>query len=100
MKKKEVKQKKNEPAKKSVRKKVNYMAHMGGMPEYNQPELAAFKVLTVNVQNAEALHRLAKLIGQPITDKTRYFWYPALENEAALNKRWSNENEEKTKKKK
>jgi hypothetical protein len=92
MKKKEQKPKTKKEAtkpEKVTRKKVDYAAHMKGMPSFEQPELAPHKVLIVNFQDAEAVHKFAKLVGQLITDKTRYIWYPGLPNEVALDKRWS-----------
>jgi hypothetical protein len=82
-------QKKAAKEEKPKRKKVDYDAHMKGMPAFTQPELAPHKILIVNFQDAEAVHKFAKLVGQLITDKTRYIWYPELPNEVALDKRWS-----------
>lgn len=63
--------------------------HWKGMPEFNQPGIKPVKVLTVNFESNEAMHKFSKLVGQLITAKTRSIWYPKVVEESALDKRWS-----------
>ena len=48
-----------------------------GMPEFNQPEAEAWKVLKVRFRNEEDLREFAEKIGQTnITLKTKGIWFP------------------------
>ena len=64
-------------------------SHWKGMPEFNQPEGGPMKALIVNFENMEDVHKFSKLIGQPITAKTKFVWYPGVPIEGAIDKRWS-----------
>lgn len=48
-----------------------------GMPEYNMQDLNG-RVITVHFKTEEDVQNFAKAIGQAITDKTHYLWYPYL----------------------
>ncbi len=72
-----------------LRKKFDPKAHWKGMPEFNQPDAGPIKALIVNFENMENVHKFAKLIGQPITAKTKFVWYPEVPFEGAIDKRWS-----------
>ena len=50
-----------------------------GMPEFNQKDLSAWKSITVHFKNLDDLDEFAKLIKQPLTEKTRAIWYPKVE---------------------
>lgn len=72
-----------------------------GMPEFHQPNAGPVKSLIVNFQTMEDVHQFAKIIGgQLITAKTRSVWYPAVPEELALDKRWSDAQPSKVKTKK
>ncbi len=60
-----------------------------GMPEFNQPDAAPLKNLIVSFARAEDIIEFAKLVGQPITPKTRQIWYPHVPAETAMDRRWS-----------
>ena len=48
-----------------------------GMPEFEQPEAEAWKVLKVRFRNEDDLRNFAETIGQTnITLKTKGIWYP------------------------
>jgi hypothetical protein len=81
--------KKKPPIKKEAPKKFNHKEHWKGMPEFNQPDLKPVNQVLVNFQTAEDMHKFAKIMGQPITAKTRSIWYPYVESELALDKRWT-----------
>jgi len=51
-----------------------------GMPDFESKE-DAFKSLLVHFERQEDVDMFAKLIGQTITDKTKYVWYPRKEKE-------------------
>lgn len=47
-----------------------------GMPEFNQPEAGPFRTITVHFKDQAAVDAFAELIGQTLTDKTKWVWYP------------------------
>lgn len=54
-----------------------------GMPEFDQPEAEAWKVLKVRFRNQEDLMEFAAAIDQMnITTKTKAIWYPPLDKKA------------------
>jgi hypothetical protein len=54
-----------------------------GMPEYNQPDAGPFRTMLVHFNDQAAVDAFAALVGQNITDKTKYVWYPKQEKTAA-----------------
>lgn len=62
------------------------------MPEFNQENKAPIKSIIVNFASKEDMHKFAKLVGQLITAKTRFIWFPELKEEPYTDKRWSNGN--------
>ena len=54
-----------------------------GMPEFEQPEAEAWKVLKVRFRNEDDLREFAAAIEQlNITNKTKAIWYPPLDKKA------------------
>lgn len=96
MKKKAVKKAAPKKAAIPTKKKINYEEHWQGMPEFVQSGLDPVKSLIVNFSTKEDMHKFSKLVGQPITHKTRFIWYPFVPDEKYIDKRWS---DKKTKKK-
>lgn len=70
-------------------KRFDPKEHWKGMPEFHQPDAGPVKQLIVNFENMENVHKFSKLIGQPITAKTKFVWYPEVPIEGAIDKRWS-----------
>ncbi len=62
-----------------------------GMPEFSQKNLEAFKTIMVNFEREEDMVAFAKLIGQPIGRTTKSIWYPKVEYDKILNKRYVDE---------
>jgi hypothetical protein len=60
----------------------NWKDHWRGMPEFIQDDLTPFKTIHVHFDNQEHVDRFAELVGQRITPKTRYIWYPRVEKGA------------------
>jgi hypothetical protein len=60
-----------------------------GMPEFQQNNAAAFKTIVVHFKDAEAVDLFANLIGQRITPKTRFVWYPQAEIERYVDKQYT-----------
>jgi hypothetical protein len=54
-----------------------------GMPDFNQPQAEAYKLVKIRFRNAEDYREFAELIGQRnMTPKTKSIWYPVLDKKA------------------
>ena len=62
-----------------------------GMPEFDQPEAEAWKVLKVRFRNEEDLNEFQKLIDQIVTTRTKSIWHPKLVRGATLQEVWVDE---------
>ena len=49
-----------------------------GMPDFNQPDGGPFRTIKVHCMDQAAVNAFAKLIGQKLTDKTKWVYYPEL----------------------
>jgi hypothetical protein len=67
---------------------VEWKKHWVGMPEFVQEDNPAYKKLIVSFRNKEDYEEFAKLIGQPLTEKTKTIWHPRLDREANSLLRW------------
>jgi hypothetical protein len=47
-----------------------------GMPEFEQPDAMAFRTIKVHFANQADVDAFAQLVGQSITEKTKFIWYP------------------------
>ncbi len=63
-------------------------AEWQGMPEFDQKDKTAFRSIPVHFKDQEAVDAFAALIGQTITDNTRFAWFPAIEIETYADKRY------------
>lgn len=62
-----------------------------GMPEFLQPNKKAFRSLALHFKDQAAVDAFAKLVGQTITPKTRFLWFPEIEIERYADKRYAAE---------
>lgn len=46
------------------------------MPEFEQDDLSPQRTIYIHFRNEEDVQEFAKLIGQKITEKKKYYWYP------------------------
>ena len=53
------------------------LEHWQGMPEFQQENLS-WKSITVRFETKEDYEAFAELVGQKMTDKTLFIWYPAM----------------------
>jgi hypothetical protein len=65
------------------------LAEWVGMPEFKQNSKVAFQTIAVHLKDQEAVDRFAALVGQPITNKTRFVWYPQAEIERYVDKAYT-----------
>lgn len=63
-------------------------AHWQGMPEYDQKDQMAYRTLYVHFADEQAVQDFAKLIGQALTEKTKYVWHPKQERVKAVDKEY------------
>lgn len=59
-----------------------------GMPEFNQEDKRAFRTLQVHFATDKDVQDFAQLVGQTITEKTRFLWYPRIIIETYADKRY------------
>jgi len=52
------------------------LASWKGMPEFIQDDLRGFRHLIVHFKDQEAVDSFAELVGQELSDKTRFIWWP------------------------
>ena len=50
-----------------------------GMPEFDNPDATAYQDIVMHFRNQEDVVEFGKLIGQGVTDKTKWLWFPKLE---------------------
>jgi len=60
-----------------------------GMPEYDQRDEMPYRTLHVHFNNDEDVAEFARLIGQSVTDKTKYLWFPHQEIAHHADKRYA-----------
>lgn len=53
--------------------------HWRGMPEYESEDQKGVQIIIVHFETREDVERFAELMGQNITDRTKWIWYPAKE---------------------
>jgi hypothetical protein len=52
-----------------------------GMPEFENEDKTAFRSIVVHFKDQGAVDKFAKLIKQPISEKTPMLWFPEIEIE-------------------
>lgn len=63
-------------------------AEWTGMPEFDQQDRKAFRSIAVHFKDQAKVDEFARLVGQLITEKTRYLWFPEIEIETYADKRY------------
>ena len=61
------------------------------MPEFVQEKQEPHAKIIVRFRNEEDLQKFAEAIGQPLTNKTKSIWFPALERGLNANKKWEDD---------
>lgn len=64
-------------------------AEWAGMPEFVQEDKTAFRSIPVHFKDQTAVDAFAALVGQTITEKTRFLWFPEIEIESYADKRYA-----------
>lgn len=67
---------------------LNPLAEWGGMPEFSQKDKTAFRSIVVHFRTQEDVDQFAKKVGLKITAQTRYLWFPDIEIERLVDKRY------------
>ena len=55
-----------------------------GMPDFNQPDGGPHRTIKVHFKDQTAVNVFAKLIGQKLSDRTKWVWYPEVARVAAV----------------
>ena len=66
---------------------LDYQEIWQGMPEFENEDQSPYKTIKVHFENDEDLNLFAELIGQNLTEKTKYIWYPKKERLDLINYR-------------
>ena len=69
------------------------MEEWAGMPEYISNNLKPFQTIKVHFERVEHRILFANLIGQTLTDKTPYVWYPEMQEMGTAHLRYVEEEE-------
>lgn len=70
---------------------IDPRAEWTGMPEFDQQDKSAFRSIPVHFKDQAALEKFAAVTGMKITDQTRFLWYPEIEIERYMDKRYRSE---------
>jgi len=68
--------------------KINPQDEWGGMPEFKQEDKTPQKQIIVSFKNEKDMQLFSELIGQKLTNKTKSIWYPKVEIEKYMDKRY------------
>jgi hypothetical protein len=68
---------------------VDPFAEWQGMPEFQQNSKVAYQTIAVHLKDAAAAAAFGSLLGQPITPRTRFVWYPQAEIERCMDKQYA-----------
>lgn len=60
-----------------------------GMPEFESDDINSWHKVVIHFRDDNDLKDFAKLIGQPINNKTRFAWYPFAERHSYITKRYA-----------
>jgi hypothetical protein len=55
--------------------------HWVGMPEYSSQEIKPYMTILVHFKGEQDYTKFAELIGQNLTERTKYIWFPKFINE-------------------
>lgn len=64
-------------------------AEWKNMPEFTQKDKTAFRSIPVHFKDQAALDAFAALIKQPISESTRYIWFPEIEIDRMADKQYA-----------
>ena len=69
----------------------NVFAEWKDMPEFFQEKQEPYQAIIVRFRCKEDVEAFSKLIGQPLTPKTKSIWHPNLVRGLNSHKRWHDE---------
>jgi ParB family transcriptional regulator, chromosome partitioning protein len=61
-----------------------------GMPDYDNQDKTAFRSLIVHFKDNGAVQEFCEVTNQRLSDKTKYIWFPVIEIESEVNKKYIN----------
>jgi len=74
-----------------IETEINCETEWVGMPEFVQEKQTPYSMITVRFDSEKDLQEFAKLIGQPLTNKTKSIWHPKLIRGKNADFRWVDE---------
>ena len=63
------------------------------MPEFISEDKTAFRTILIHFNDQKSVDEFAKLVDQNISDRTKYIYYPKIEIETMMNKRYIDKGE-------
>ena len=70
---------------------VNYEQEWQGMPEFVSEDKSGYQRIVMHFRTKRDVQKFAKLIGQKITEKTEYLWFPEKIVESEVEEQWVSE---------
>lgn len=63
------------------------------MPEFEQEDLSPYRTIFIHFRNDEDVRAFERLLGQTITEKKKYYWFPEKITKSSKNKRYIDDTE-------
>jgi len=67
--------------------------HWQNMPAYEQQDKSAQRQIIVSFDTEEQVQEFARLLGQPITKKTKSLWFKARQRNSVAELFWASDND-------
>lgn len=68
-----------------------YEKHWQGMPEFHQKDAEPFRQIIVSFESIDDIRKFAELMEQNITHLTKSMWFPKVDNDVTVDRRWLDE---------
>lgn len=86
------KKKKRKPL---IAKLKDWQKEWVGMPEFKHEDKQGLRHIMIHFETDEDVQEFAKLLDQKITHKTRFIWFPKIQIEKFMHKRYTDKKKKK-----
>jgi ParB-like chromosome segregation protein Spo0J len=69
----------------------DHLKEWDGMPEFDQEDDKAFRSIIIHFNDQEAVDQFQEVTKLPLTEKTKYAWYPEIDIQHVADKRYTDE---------
>ncbi len=87
----------NKERKSIIPKIKDWQKHWVDMPEFNHKNKQGCRQLIIHFDTEEDVQEFAELIDQKITHKTKFLWFPKMQIEKFMHKRYTDKKKKKKK---